>query len=114
MKLRLSRTAAAGGAALCAACLSLLGAPADQQTSTQPASAQAAPGTPAAPSPAPGGRGAAAAPAADDPANANADLSPKPPVLPLPASEQATRFWLPPGYRLEPVLSDPDIDSPGQ
>ncbi|MGH9308800.1 MAG: DUF7133 domain-containing protein, partial [Vicinamibacterales bacterium] len=34
--------------------------------------------------------------------------------MPLRPEEQATRFWLPPGYRLEPVLADPVIDSPGQ
>ncbi len=59
-----------------------------------------------------GGRGPGAAPDAGDPANANADLSPKPPVLPLSPAEQITRFWLPAGYRLEPVLADPLIDSP--
>jgi len=59
-----------------------------------------------------GGRGPGAAPAAGDPANANADLSPKPPVRALPPAEQVTRFWLPPGYRLEGVLSDPLVDSP--
>ena len=32
----------------------------------------------------------------------------------LTADEQAKQFWLPAGYRLEPVLSDPLIDSPGQ
>ena len=61
-----------------------------------------------------GGRGPGAAPDAGDPANADADLSPKPPVLPLSPAEQATRFWLPPGYRLEPVLADPIVDSPAQ
>jgi len=61
-----------------------------------------------------GGRGPGAAPEANDPANANADLSPKPPVLPVPAIEQAKRFWLPPGYRLDPVLSDPIIEDPAQ
>ena len=61
-----------------------------------------------------GGRGPGAAPDAVDPANANADLSPKPPVVALTPAEQATRFWLPPGYRLEPVLADPLIDSPAQ
>jgi mono/diheme cytochrome c family protein/glucose/arabinose dehydrogenase len=70
------------------------------------------------PAPAPvGGRGGGAAiqaPDANDPLNANADLSPKPPVTPLRPQEQAKRFWLPPGYRLEPVLADPVIDSPGQ
>jgi mono/diheme cytochrome c family protein/glucose/arabinose dehydrogenase len=61
-----------------------------------------------------GGRGAGAAPDADNPANANADLSPKPPVLPLPPAEQAKRFWLPPGYRMEPVIADPIIEDPAQ
>ncbi len=61
-----------------------------------------------------GGPGPGAAPGATDPANATADLSPKPPVLPLPATEQANRFWLPAGYRLEPVLSDPIIEDPAQ
>jgi mono/diheme cytochrome c family protein/glucose/arabinose dehydrogenase len=61
-----------------------------------------------------GGKGAAAAPEASDPANAKADLSPRPPVRALSADEQAKQFWLPAGYRLEPVLSDPLIDSPGQ
>jgi mono/diheme cytochrome c family protein/glucose/arabinose dehydrogenase len=61
-----------------------------------------------------GGRGVAAAPDAGNPANAAADLSPKPPVLPLSPAEQAKRFWLPHGYRLEPVLSDPLVDSPAE
>ena len=61
-----------------------------------------------------GGPGPGAAPDANDPANANADLSPRPPVLPLSPVEQAKRFWLPPGYRLEPVLSDPVIEDPAQ
>ncbi len=54
------------------------------------------------------------APAGDDPANAGADYSAKPPVIALSAEDEAKRFWLPPGYRIEPVLSDPDIDSPAQ
>src|SRR5688572_687222 len=61
-----------------------------------------------------GGAGPMAAPDAKDPANAKADLSPKPPVLALTPGEQAKRFWLAPGYRMEHVLSDPAIDSPGQ
>ncbi len=61
-----------------------------------------------------GGQGPGAAPDAGNPANADADLSPKPPVLPLSPAEQVTRFWLPAGYRLEPVLADPIIDSPAQ
>jgi mono/diheme cytochrome c family protein len=61
-----------------------------------------------------GGRGPGAAPDASDPANAYADLSPKPPVLPVPPEEQVKRFWLPPGYRLTPVLSEPVIEDPAQ
>ena len=61
-----------------------------------------------------GGRGPGAAPDANDPANANADWSPKPPVLPLSPAEEAKRLWLPPGYRMEPVLSDPLIEDPAQ
>jgi mono/diheme cytochrome c family protein len=61
-----------------------------------------------------GGRGPGAAPEADNPANANADLSPKPPVVAASPGEQAKRFWLPPGYRLTPVLSDPLIEDPAQ
>ena len=61
-----------------------------------------------------GGRGPGAAPDANDPANANADLSPKPPVVPLTPAEQAMRFWLPAGYRMEPVLADPIIEDPAQ
>ena len=61
-----------------------------------------------------GGAGPSAAPDAKDPANAKADLSSRPPVRPLTPDEQAKQFWVPPGYRLEPVLADPVIDSPGQ
>jgi putative heme-binding domain-containing protein len=41
-----------------------------------------------------------------------ADFSPKPPVQPLRPQEQAKRFLLPKGYRMEPVLTDPDIAEP--
>src|SRR5262245_1209618 len=61
-----------------------------------------------------GGRGPGAAPDANDPANAAADLSPKPPVVAREPSEQAKQFWLPPGYRMEPILADPVIEDPGQ
>jgi mono/diheme cytochrome c family protein len=81
-----------------------------------PLAAQQAPATPA------GGRGATPTPAAgagrgsatqaDHPANAAADFSPKPPVVALSPADQVHQFWLPPGYRIEPVLSDPLIDSP--
>ena len=61
-----------------------------------------------------GGRGPGAAPDANDPANANADLSPKPPVVPLTPAEQVTRFWLPPGYRIAPLLAEPIVEDPAQ
>src|SRR3954470_19122919 len=61
-----------------------------------------------------GGRGPGAAPEANDPANAPADLSPKPPVVAASPQEQAKRFWLPPGYHLEPVLWDPVIEDPAE
>ena len=61
-----------------------------------------------------GGRGPGAAPDANDPANAGADLTPKPPVLPLSPQEEVKRLSLPPGYRMAPVLSDPLIEDPAQ
>ena len=61
-----------------------------------------------------GGRGPGAAPDANDPANANADLSPKPPVVAMTPDEEAKRLWLPAGYRLTPILSEPIIEDPAQ
>jgi mono/diheme cytochrome c family protein/glucose/arabinose dehydrogenase len=43
-----------------------------------------------------------------------ADFSKKPPVQPLTPAEEQKRFWLPPGFKLEPVLTDPDIQEPAQ
>jgi mono/diheme cytochrome c family protein len=45
---------------------------------------------------------------------AGADFSPKPPVQALSPQEQLKHFILPPGYKLELVLSEPDVISPGQ
>ena len=42
------------------------------------------------------------------------DLGPKGPIQPATPAEEAKRFWLPAGYKLEPVLADPDIQQPGQ
>ena len=61
-----------------------------------------------------GGPGPGAAPDAKDPANAIADLSPRPPVVPQTPEEQAKQFWLPAGYRMTPILSDPVIEDPAQ
>ncbi|MEP6915918.1 MAG: hypothetical protein ABJC89_09730, partial [Acidobacteriota bacterium] len=41
-----------------------------------------------------------------------ADLAPKPPITAKTGEEQAKTFVLPPGYRMELVLSDPDVDTP--
>jgi mono/diheme cytochrome c family protein len=90
-----------------AVAMSLAGATlAGQQPSAAPAGGRGAVQTPA-----PGaGRGSATQ--ADHPANAAADFSPKPPVVALSPADQVRQFWLPAGYRIEPVLSDPLIDSP--
>jgi mono/diheme cytochrome c family protein/glucose/arabinose dehydrogenase len=42
------------------------------------------------------------------------DFSPKPPVLPLSPAEEQARFLLPPGFKLEPVLTDPHIEEAAQ
>jgi hypothetical protein len=44
--------------------------------------------------------------------NAGADFAPKAPIQALSAEDEAKTFVLPPGYRMELVLSDPDIVSP--
>ena len=66
----------------------------------------------------PGGRGRSGpslgGAQASDPAYADVDFSPKAPVVPLAPAEQARRFWLPPGFKLEPVLADPVIQEPAQ
>ncbi|MFX0555603.1 DUF7133 domain-containing protein [Maribacter sp. CXY002] len=41
------------------------------------------------------------------------DLDPKAPVLPLQPEEEATKFLLPAGYHIEPVLTEPQIEQPG-
>ncbi len=42
------------------------------------------------------------------------DFSPKPPVLPLTPAQELEKFWLPPGFKLELVMSEPDIQEPAQ
>jgi mono/diheme cytochrome c family protein/glucose/arabinose dehydrogenase len=59
-----------------------------------------------------GGRGGRGGPNETDPANAEADFTKAPPVLPLTPAEQAKHFILPAGYKIEPILSDPDIKEP--
>ncbi len=92
--------------------------PAGQQVATP---AQGGPGEPVAQVPgqpggrgARGGRGGLGGPQENDPANATADYGPKPPVKVLTPQEQAKKFWLPAGFRMEPVLTDPDIEESAQ
>ena len=59
------------------------------------------------------GRGVGGGPGVNDPANAEADYSSRPPVLPLSPTDQTKQFVLQPGYKITPVLSDPDIQEPG-
>jgi mono/diheme cytochrome c family protein len=86
---------------------------------TQNAGGQAPAPPSAGPAPqggAPAGRGAAGnragGPGLGDAANVGGDYGTKAPIVALSPEEQAKRFILPPGYRLELVLSDPNIVSP--
>jgi mono/diheme cytochrome c family protein/glucose/arabinose dehydrogenase len=91
--------------AMTAALTSVAGTQGTQTPAPGAAGGQAGRGAPPAP-------GRAGGPGLADPVNAGGDYSPKPPVAALSPDEQAKRFILPPGYRLELVLSDPDIVSP--
>jgi len=42
------------------------------------------------------------------------DLAPKPPVLPLSPGDEQKKFLLPPGYRIEPILTEPAIEQPAE
>jgi mono/diheme cytochrome c family protein len=66
-----------------------------------------APGTPPSGIQAPQGRGTLSSTS-----NAGADFSPKPPVTALTPEEQAKRFILPPGYRMELVVAEPQVINP--
>ncbi|MEA5257894.1 c-type cytochrome [Arcicella aquatica] len=41
------------------------------------------------------------------------DLEPKQPVQPLSPTDEAARFLLPPGYHIQPILTEPAIQQPG-
>ena len=84
-------------------------APAGAPGVTAPAAAQDPAGRGGAP--VPGGRGTGGR--GPDPFD-GADLTPKDPILPVSAEEQQKRFVLQPGYRIEPVLTEPDIQEPTQ
>jgi mono/diheme cytochrome c family protein/glucose/arabinose dehydrogenase len=104
-----------------ASCLSIavyvgIGWSATAQSGTQPQQpgqqAASQPQQPASPEGRGRGRGFGGGPNASDAANAEADFSPRPPVLPLSPADQARQFILQPGYKIAPVLTDPDIAEP--
>ena len=70
------------------------------------------PTQPGQPAQAPGGRGAAGGGTLSSTTNAGADFSPKPPIVARTPDEQAKAFILPPGYRMELVVSEPEVISP--
>jgi mono/diheme cytochrome c family protein len=75
---------------------------------TPPPAAPAQSGTTAAPAvQAPQGRGTLASTT-----NEGADFSPKPPIKALAPAEQAKSFVLPPGYRMELVVAEPEVINP--
>ncbi|WP_080240401.1 DUF7133 domain-containing protein [Spirosoma rigui] len=48
----------------------------------------------------------------DDPDWKGIDLEPKQPVQPLSPAEETSRFLLPPGYKIQPILTEPAIQQP--
>ena len=85
------------------------------QTPTAPSAAPVqtapAPSTPQGAPPVPGGRGTGGRGA--DPFE-GADLTPKAPIVAVSPEEQQKRFVLQPGYKMEPVLTEPDVQEPTQ
>ncbi len=82
-----------------------------------PPAAQAPPAAPPAAQPGqppqgPGARGGGGGGTLSSTTNAGADFSPKAPVLARTPQEQAKAFILPPGYRMELVVAEPDVISP--
>jgi mono/diheme cytochrome c family protein len=83
--------------------------PAGAPPAAQPAPAQPAPGQPAPQGRGNEGRGGGTL---SSTTNAGADFSPKPAVRARTPQEQAQTFILPPGYRMELVVAEPDVISP--
>jgi putative membrane-bound dehydrogenase-like protein len=70
------------------------------------------PTQPGQPAQVPGGRGAGGGGTLSSTTNAGADFSPKAPIVARTPDEQAKAFILPPGYRMELVVSEPEVISP--
>lgn len=88
-------------------CVPVVGLIAVAQTPPPQGGGAPAPGTPPAGAQAPTGRGTLSSTT-----NEGADFSPKPPITARTPEEQAKSFILPPGYRMELVLAEPDVISP--
>ncbi len=103
------------GVAAAVMCLTLIAqTPVPAQSGAQPAAQPPIPPGPPGGAAAPqGGRGQAGGGRGADPFD-GADLSPKAPISGVSPAEQQQRFLLPPGYKIEPILSDPDIEEPMQ
>ncbi len=91
-----------------AAVLCVVGVPRGEQQTTPPKPTTPAPQTPAAPA-APAGRGRGGLEAE---IKMGADFEKKPPVTRLDPKVQQERFLLQPGFKIEPVLTDPLIQDP--
>ena len=119
MTLQSRHIVAAVAGAAAAACLTLAAqTPAPAQGAAQPAAQAQSPDVPPAAGPGPqGGRGQRGGGRGGgqqaDPFE-GADLSPKEPVTGVSPAEEQKRFLLQPGYRIEPVLTEPDIEEPMQ
>jgi hypothetical protein len=48
----------------------------------------------------------------EDPDWKGIDLEPKQPVKPLSPAEETSQFLLPPGYKIQPILTEPAIQQP--
>ena len=83
--------------------------------SLSPFAQESAPGpAPGGPSPAGAQAGRGAGRGAGGGGRGGADLTFRGPVLPLSPDEQTRRFWLPTGYRMEAVLTEPHVQEPAQ
>ena len=82
------------------------------QAPAPPAAPGGAPGQTGQPPQGQGARGGGGGGTLSSTTNAGADFSPKPPITARTPQEEAKAFILPPGYRMELVVAEPDIISP--
>src|SRR5215204_4120433 len=85
-------------------------APAPQGAAAPAAPGAQAPGQPGGR----GGRGGLGGPRNNKQKKATADYTPKPPIADHQQEEEVKKIWLAPGFKLQPVLTDPDIQESAQ